>query len=76
MSTNHCPVGARTCPVWRTKLPGIGGIDSYEGHTFHTSRWDYDYTGGNFEGKLGNPDGFFTAMYGAGPIKFFRILDE
>ena len=29
-------------PLSRPKLPGILGIDSYEGHTFHTSRWDYD----------------------------------
>ncbi|WP_284984481.1 NAD(P)/FAD-dependent oxidoreductase [Arthrobacter sp. efr-133-TYG-118] len=34
------------------KLPGIPGIDSFRGHTFHTSRWDYDYTGGNQEGNL------------------------
>ncbi|WP_420441001.1 flavin-containing monooxygenase [Candidatus Poriferisodalis sp.] len=39
-------------PLNRPKLPGISGIDSYEGHTFHTSRWDYDYTGGNSEGDL------------------------
>ena len=39
-------------PLNRPKLPGISGIDSYEGHTFHTSRWDYDYTGGNSEGEL------------------------
>ncbi|MCY3948228.1 MAG: NAD(P)/FAD-dependent oxidoreductase [Acidimicrobiaceae bacterium] len=39
-------------PLNRPKLPGIAGIDSYEGHTFHTSRWDYDYTGGNSEGDL------------------------
>jgi cyclohexanone monooxygenase len=30
----------------RPKLPGIDGIDSFRGHMFHTSRWDYDYTGG------------------------------
>ncbi|MBV1930190.1 MAG: NAD(P)/FAD-dependent oxidoreductase, partial [Porticoccaceae bacterium] len=24
----------------RPKLPGIPGIDSFKGHTFHTSRWD------------------------------------
>jgi cyclohexanone monooxygenase len=30
----------------RPKLPGIPGIDTFEGHMFHTSRWDYDYTGG------------------------------
>ena len=27
------------------KLPGIPGIESFRGHTFHTSRWDYGYTG-------------------------------
>ena len=29
------------------KLPGIPGIDSFRGHSFHTSRWDYEYTGGD-----------------------------
>ncbi|MFJ6442582.1 flavin-containing monooxygenase [Streptomyces sp. NPDC091649] len=28
------------------KLPGIPGIEKFRGHTFHTSRWDYGYTGG------------------------------
>ncbi|GAQ65086.1 flavin-containing monooxygenase [Streptomyces scabiei] len=36
----------------RPKLPGIPGIDTFEGHTFHTSRWDYDYTGGDANGGL------------------------
>ncbi|MDF1831163.1 MAG: NAD(P)/FAD-dependent oxidoreductase [Porticoccaceae bacterium] len=36
----------------RPKLPGISGIDSFKGHTFHTSRWDYAYTGGSAEGGL------------------------
>ena len=31
----------------RPKLPGIEGIESFGGHAFHTSRWDYDYTGGD-----------------------------
>ena len=39
-------------PLNRPKLPGIPGIDSYQGHTFHTSRWDYDYTGGDNGGNL------------------------
>ena len=39
-------------PLNRPKLPGIKGIDRYEGHTFHTSRWDYAYTGGSPEGNL------------------------
>lgn len=28
------------------KLPKIPGIQSFKGHSFHTSRWDYAYTGG------------------------------
>ena len=39
-------------PLNRPKLPGIPGIESFEGHTFHTSRWDYAYTGGDSDGNL------------------------
>ncbi len=39
-------------PLHRPKLPGIPGIESFEGHTFHTSRWDYAYTGGGSDGNL------------------------
>ena len=39
-------------PLNRPKLPGIPGIETYKGHSFHTSRWDYAYTGGNPEGGL------------------------
>ena len=31
----------------KAKLPGISGIDDFEGKAFHTSRWDYTYTGGS-----------------------------
>jgi cation diffusion facilitator CzcD-associated flavoprotein CzcO len=30
----------------KAKLPGITGIEDFAGRAFHTSRWDYDYTGG------------------------------
>lgn len=36
----------------RPKLPGIPGIESFAGHSFHTSRWDYAYTGGDTTGGL------------------------
>ncbi|MAM83740.1 MAG: monooxygenase [Acidobacteria bacterium] len=36
----------------KPKLPGIPGIDLFKGHTFHTSRWDYAYTGGDETGGL------------------------
>ena len=39
-------------PLSRPKLPGIPGINDFAGHTFHTSRWDYGYTGGSSEGGL------------------------
>jgi cation diffusion facilitator CzcD-associated flavoprotein CzcO len=39
-------------PLNRPKLPGIPGIDTFKGHSFHTSRWDYAYTGGDSEGGL------------------------
>ncbi|MFW2335751.1 flavin-containing monooxygenase [Ilumatobacter sp.] len=34
-------------PLHRPKLPGIAGIETFAGHSFHTSRWDYEYTGGD-----------------------------
>ncbi len=40
-------VAMGTGPLHRPKLPGIPGIETYQGHSFHTSRWDYDYTGGD-----------------------------
>ena len=31
----------------KAKLPGIPGIEDFEGQAFHTSRWNYEYTGGS-----------------------------
>ncbi|MEZ4333924.1 MAG: NAD(P)/FAD-dependent oxidoreductase [Myxococcota bacterium] len=36
----------------KPKLPGIPGIDTFEGKSFHTARWDYAYTGGDANGHL------------------------
>ena len=36
----------------RPKLPGIPGASDFKGHTFHTSRWDYNYTKGDTTGNL------------------------
>jgi len=41
-------------PLSRPKLPGIRGINDFKGYTFHTSRWDYRYTGGDSSGRLTN----------------------
>jgi cation diffusion facilitator CzcD-associated flavoprotein CzcO len=37
----------------KPKLPGIPGIGCFRGRTFHTSRWDYGYTGEKLENLAG-----------------------
>ena len=53
-------------PLNRPKLPGIPGISEYQGHTFHTSRWDYGYTGGGPEGNLTGLRGKRVGIIGTG----------
>ncbi|MFI4950888.1 MAG: flavin-containing monooxygenase, partial [Caulobacterales bacterium] len=53
-------------PLHRPKLPGIAGIESYKGHSFHTSRWDYEYTGGTNEGGLTGLAGKRVGVIGTG----------
>jgi cyclohexanone monooxygenase len=36
----------------RAKLPGLPGITEFQGHSFHTNRWDYGYTGGDTNGGM------------------------
>ena len=36
----------------KAKLPGITGIETFAGRSFHTSRWDYEYTGGGPREKM------------------------
>lgn len=50
----------------KPKLPGIPGMDSFKGHTFHTSRWDYDYTGGDRKGGLNSLADKRVAIIGTG----------
>ena len=40
-----CANGTLTKP----KLSRIAGMERFRGHSFHTSRWDFDYTGSNLE---------------------------
>ncbi len=53
-------------PLHRPKLPGIVGIESFKGHTFHTSRWDYGYTGGTSDGGLVGLKGKRVGIIGTG----------
>jgi len=53
-------------PLHRPKLPGIAGINDFAGHTFHTSRWDYDYTDGGPHGGLTGLEGKRVGIIGTG----------
>ncbi len=53
-------------PLNRPKLPGIPGITDFKGHTFHTSRWDYGYTGGGPDGGLDKLKDKRVAVIGTG----------
>jgi len=56
-----------TGPLHVPKLPGIPGIEDFKGHSFHTSRWDYGYTGGNPQGApLSNLADKRVAIIGTG----------
>ena len=37
-------------PLAKVKLPGVPGIKQFRGRMFHSSRWDYAYTGGDSRG--------------------------
>jgi cyclohexanone monooxygenase len=50
----------------RPKLPGIPGIKDFKGHSFHTSRWDYEYTGGDATGGLDKLSDKRIAIIGTG----------
>ena len=53
-------------PLNTPKLPGVPGIERFKGHTFHTSRWDYAYTGGSAEGDLNGLADKRVAIIGTG----------
>jgi len=55
-----------TGPLNRPKLPSIAGIENFAGHTFHTSRWDYEYTGGDHSGGLTKLSDKRVAVIGTG----------
>ena len=48
------------------KLPGIPGIEQFEGASFHTSRWDYRVTGGDADGNLTGLSGKRVGVIGTG----------
>jgi cation diffusion facilitator CzcD-associated flavoprotein CzcO len=53
-------------PLNYPKLPAIPGIEDFKGHSFHSCRWDYTYTGGDGNGNLVNLQDKRVALIGTG----------
>ncbi|WP_064751566.1 NAD(P)/FAD-dependent oxidoreductase [Mycobacterium sp. URHB0044] len=62
----------------RPKLPGIPGLETFSGHSFHSSRWDYRYTGGDSRGNLTKLADKRVAVIGTGPtaLQCFPLVAE
>ncbi len=48
------------------KLPALPGMEDFAGHSFHTARWDYDYTGGGPHQPLTGLGDKTVALIGVG----------
>jgi cation diffusion facilitator CzcD-associated flavoprotein CzcO len=57
----------------KPKLPGIEGITAFRGRAFHTSRWDYDYTGSDLATLSDKRVGIIGA--GASYVASYRDCD-
>lgn len=53
-------------PLNTPKFPGIPGIENFQGHSFHTCRWDYEYTKGDHYGSLTGLSDKRVAIIGTG----------
>jgi cation diffusion facilitator CzcD-associated flavoprotein CzcO len=48
------------------KLPALPGMEDFAGHSFHTARWDYEYTGGGAHEPLTRLEDKVVALIGNG----------
>ena len=48
------------------KLPTIPGMETFAGHSFHTARWDYEYTGGGPDEPLTGLEDKVVGLIGTG----------
>ncbi|WP_040700223.1 flavin-containing monooxygenase [Nocardia vinacea] len=53
-------------PLQKLKLPAVPGLDSFTGAAFHTSRWDYEYTGGTSDTELSKLTDKVVGVLGTG----------
>jgi Flavin-binding monooxygenase-like len=60
-------------PLHRPKLPGVPGIKEFKGKSFHSSRWDYGYTGGDSAGGLKGLRDKRVGIIGTGEYLVFTL---
>ncbi len=48
------------------KLPDIPGMELFKGKSFHTGRWDYEYTGGDMHSRMSNLADKVVGIIGTG----------
>jgi len=56
------------------KLPDIPGMELFRGKSFHTARWDYEYTGGDMHSRMGKLADKTVAIMGTGASAIQCIL--
>ena len=63
--------------IWMS-MPAIGAMQQCIDRARNLGDFFENCTPGyyNNEGKAGNGNGFFAANYGAGPVRFFQILQD
>jgi cyclohexanone monooxygenase len=59
-------VNLATGPLQRLRLPNVPGVETFAGHSFHTARWDYAYTGGDAFGGLDKLSDEVVGIIGTG----------
>jgi len=59
-------LGMAVGPLSIPKYPAIPGAETFTGHSFHTSRWDFAYTGGSHTEPLDKLKGKRVAVIGTG----------
>jgi cation diffusion facilitator CzcD-associated flavoprotein CzcO len=58
----------------KPKLAAIDGMDRFQGHSFHTSRWDYEWTGADLENLADKRVGIIGT--GASAVQIIPHLGE
>ncbi|KAM5357647.1 hypothetical protein ACJZ2D_016049 [Fusarium nematophilum] len=53
-------------PQSTPKFPGLSGIEEFQGKSFHTCRWDYDFTKGDHYGNMTGLSDKRVAVIGTG----------